>query len=392
MQKYIKRGLEPILAKASKTFPAIIVTGPRQSGKTTLVKNLFGKNHAYVSFDDPDIRLLAAKEPQLFLKNYPPPLIIDEVQYVPEIFSYLKMIIDQNRQLPGQIILTGSQLFPLMADVAESLAGRIAVFNLLPLSLTERFPQPINLTQLKQAVFLGGFPELSVNRKINSLLWFSSYIQTYLERDIRQLKQVANLTDFQRFLQLAAANNGQIVNLSGLANDLGVAVNTVKSWLSLLEASGQISLIKSYYRNRGKRLIKSPKLYFLDTGLFCHLVGLTNPDQIFIGPFSGCHLETLVLSEIYKHFYNQGLTPKVYFWRTSAQQEVDFIVEDRGQIIPLEIKLTAKANLNMTKSLTNFMELFKLPKGFIVNLGDKTTFLSNQVTSLPISNLLKIFN
>lgn len=392
MQKYIKRTLQSTLIKASKTFPALILTGPRQSGKTTVVKALFDNSHTYLSLDDPDLRVQAVKDPKFFLANFPPPVIIDEVQYAPNLFPYLKIAIDQNRHQNGQFILTGSQLFPLMAGVSESLAGRIAVLNLLPLSLKEMFPRSFNLHELKQTVLSGGFPELFTHPQVNRRLWFSSYVQTYLERDIRQLKQVANLTEFQKFLQLAAASNGQIINLSNFSNDLGLAVNTLKSWFSILEATGQISLIQPFYNNRGKRLIKRPKLYFLDSGLFCYLIGLTQLDQIFTGPLSGSHLESLIVSELYKYFYSRGLSPRIYFWRTSNQQEVDLIIEHEGKIFPLEIKLTAKVSLDLAKSLISFMDLFKIKKGFIVNLSDKVALLNDQIVSLPISKLLDIFN
>lgn len=392
MQNYINRIIESTLTKASKSFPAAIITGPRQSGKTTLVKKLFDKKFSYVSLDNPSIRLQAVKEPELFLKNYPPPLIIDEIQYAPKIFSYLKIIIDQNRHLPGQFILTGSQLFPLMAKVSESLAGRIAVFTLLPLSLKEKSNQKANLSQLKKSILFGGFPEPFTKPRLDKNLWFSSYIQTYLERDIRQLKQILNLTEFQRFLQLTAANNGQVINLTSFSNDLGIAVNTIKSWLSILETTGQITLIRPYYKNKGKRLIKSPKLYFLDTGLFCHLVGLTTANQIFSGPLSGSHLETLVVTEIFKHYYNQGQVPKVYYWRTSNQQEIDFIIEHKNRVIPLEIKLTAQANINYLKSLSSFIKLFNLKTGYLLNLNHKQIHLTQQIVSLPYSNLLTILD
>ena len=392
MQNYINRSIEAVLKKAAKNFPAVILTGPRQSGKTTLVKKLFQKSHTYTSLDHPNQKLQAINDPKLFLKNYPTPLIIDEVQYAPTIFSYLKIAIDQNRQQTGQFILTGSQLFPLMAKISDSLAGRIAVLNLLPLSIKEVDPKTLDLPQLKKLILTGGFPELHSFSKTNHQLWFSSYIQTYLERDVRQIKQVSSLTEFQKFLQLAAANNGQIINLTNFSNDLGISVNTIKSWLSILEATGQISLIRPYYRNKGKRLIKSPKLYFLDTGLFCHLIGLTNPHQIFSGHLSGVHLETLVVSELYKHFYNQGLQPKIYYWRTSNQQEIDLIIEHNSQIVPLEIKLTASPNLSLTKSLSSFIHLFQLKKGYLLNLGDKKNYLTNKIVSLPIQQLLKIFS
>ncbi|OGL38155.1 MAG: hypothetical protein A2042_05380 [Candidatus Schekmanbacteria bacterium GWA2_38_11] len=390
---YIDRDIERIIKSSVKQFPALIVTGPRQSGKTTLLKHLFSKSHRYVSMDSPDTRLMARDEPALFFENYPPPIIIDEVQHAPEIFSHIKILVDKNRNKTGQFLLTGSQSFPLMAKVSESLAGRMAVFTLLGLSFNEQFehPEKLSISNLNKRALMGGFPEVVTKRNINFQIWFSSYLQTYLERDIRQLRLIGDLTDFQRFLQLLAAFNGQAINLSSFSRDLGVAVNTIKSWISILEASGQIISIKPFYLNKGKRIIKSPKIYFLDTGLLCYLSGIISTEQVFKGVGSGQLFETLVLGEIVRNFYNHGIVPRVFWWRTTYGEEVDFVVEHKGKLIPIEVKLSSKVNLDIARNLLSFCELFgeKIDKAFVVNLSKEKIVLSKKITSFPFAEFVK---
>lgn len=392
MKRYLDRDIEKMLKIAARQFPSVIVTGPRQSGKTTLLKHLFSKSHRYVSMDNPDLRLMARDEPALFFENYSPPVIIDEIQYAPQLFSYIKMLIDKNRKDKGQFLLTGSPSFPLMAKVGESLAGRIAVFSLLSFSFREQFGQDMRLSieKLKKRALIGGFPEVITNRNLNIELWFASYLQTYLERDLRQLRQIGDLTDFQRFLQLMAAFNGQIMNLSGLSRDLGITVNTAKAWISILEASGQIITIKPFYLNKGKRIIKSPKLYFLDSGLLCYLMGVTSTKQIFRGPLSGQLLETLVVGEMVRYFYNRGKPLRIFWWRTSSGEEVDFVIEDGAKIIPLEVKLTSRVNRRMAESLISFSKLFsdKIDKGFLVNLSREKLILDKKIISIPFVDFI----
>ncbi|OGX15226.1 MAG: hypothetical protein A2166_00350 [Omnitrophica WOR_2 bacterium RBG_13_41_10] len=395
-EKYVTRDIEGVLRQAAKQFPSVIITGPRQSGKTTILKHLFSKNHKYVSMDNPDLRLMAIREPALFFENFPPPIIIDEIQYAPQLLSYIKIIIDKNRRAKGQFFLTGSQIFPLMAKAGESLAGRIAVFTLLPLSFKEQFTRHAlrslrNIEELKNRILIGGFPEPALAHKLNLEIWFASYLQTYLERDVRQLRQIGDLGDFQRFLQLLAAFNGQAVNLSSLSRDLGVAVNTVKAWFSVLEASGQIISIKPFYLNKGKRIIKSQKIYFLDTGLLCYLSGISSEKQLFKGPLSGQMLETAVVGEVAKNFYNQGKIPRIFWWRTSHGDEVDFIIEDKGKIIPVEVKLSAKINSDMAKGLVSFCKLFhdKVNKAFLVNLAKEKIVMKKRIIAIPFAGFIE---
>lgn len=390
---YLNRNIESVIKTAAKQFPSCIVAGPRQSGKTTLLKHLFSKSHNYVSMDNPDLRIAATTDPELFFQNHPAPLIIDEIQYTPQIFSYIKILIDKNREKNGQFILTGSQLFPLMANVGESLAGRIGVFTLLPLSLSEQRDKGIAVTELdlKKRILKGGFPEVVIKKRINIEWWFASYLQTYLERDVRQLRHIGDLGDFQRFLQLIAAFNGQVLDLSSLSRDLGVAVNTIKAWVSVLEASGQIISIKPFYLNRGKRTIKSSRIYFLDTGLLCYLTGITSIGQIFKGPLSGQMLETLVLQEIVKKAYNQGKIPRVFWWRTSHGEEVDFIVEDKGKIIPIEVKTSVRVNTDMAKGMLSFSKLFedKLEKAYLVCLAQERAILAKNIVAIPFIDFVR---
>lgn len=389
---YLNRDIEGILKKAARQFPAVIVTGPRQSGKTTILKHLFLKTHNYVSLDEPDIRLQASRDPKYFLKNFPPPVIIDEIQYATELFPYLKIAIDNNRSRRGQFLLTGSQSFPLMARVGESLAGRIAVFALLSFSYSEQLKRKkaLDLDTLKQMALKGGFPEVVLRKNINMKLWFSGYLQTYLERDVRQLRQVGDLMDFQRFLELLAANNGQVLNLSGLSRDLGVAVNTIKAWISVLEASHQIVVIKPYYRNKGKRIVKSPKVYFLDTGFLCYLTGVLHKEQVFKGPLAGQLFETIVLGEVVRRFHNEGNIPRIFWWRTSYGEEVDFIIERKGKIIPVEVKMTSKTNRDLARSLFSFSKTFsgEIKKSILVNLADRPMSLGDMIESLPFEQFI----
>ena len=405
-QTYIKRSLEPVLKKAAFEFPAVVLTGPRQSGKTTLFQHLFSKSYQYVSIEPPDVRASAIEDPRSFLEIYPPPVIFDEVQYAPDLLPYIKEKIDENRDKSGQYLLTGSQNLLLMERVNESLAGRAAILRLLPLSQREAMGRPgaslpweakrssfkasnLSYRELWKGFLRGSYPELKAHPRRDLNLWHASYVQTYLERDVRTLRQVGDLTQFQNFLRALAARSAQLLNLTDLARDLGVAVNTAKAWLSVLEATYQVTVVRPYFSNVGKRLVKTPKVYFTDVGTLCYLAGLKDAAHAASGPMGGAIMETAVLSEIIKALTHRGIDPQVYFWRTVAGTEVDFVVEAGAKLVLIEVKLSATPRPAMASTVKAFQKDFgdKVMAGYVVHPGDITLPLGQGVTALPFSKL-----
>lgn len=406
VRKYIERSLEPVLKRAVAEFPAVVLTGPRQSGKTTLLRHLFGADYRYVSLEPPDIRAVAREDPRGFLELNPPPAIFDEVQYAPDLLPYIKERIDARRDEHGQYLLTGSQNLLLTAGITESLAGRAAMLRLMPLSRreaegrphaplpwenadSEPRKQPMPIAEMWKDFVRGGYPELALSPERDLQLWHASYAQTYLERDVRALRQVGDLSQFQSFLRALAARSGGLLNLADLGRDLGLALNTVKAWLSVLEATYQVFVLRPYHANVGKRLVKTPKIYFTDTGTLCYLTGVSDPEQASRGPLGGAIMETAVLSEILKTQVHRGIDPCVHFWRTSTGLEVDFLIEAKGHWVPAEVKLSATPKPSMASSIRALKEDLhdRLLPGYVIHPGGVRLPLGGGVIALPWGDL-----
>ncbi|EAX46800.1 conserved hypothetical protein [Thermosinus carboxydivorans Nor1] len=366
---YITRAMEETVLAIQNSFPILLITGPRQVGKTTMLKKLSDSNRKYVTLDDPLIRELAITDPALFLQRFEPPVIIDEIQYAPELLTYIKMHVDQNGR-NGDFWLTGSQIFHLMKNVSESLAGRVGILNMLGLSNSEitnrpsspfktqpnelikkaKLAKPQKLGQIFERIFKGGMPALYANKTAGVEIFFSSYVQTYLQRDIRDLTQVGDDQAFFRFLSCVAARTSQIVNYADMAKDVGISPPTAKHWLSILVTSGVVFLLEPYFNNALKRLIKSPKMYFLDTGLCAYLTRWTSPEALEAGAMSGAFFETWVVGEIVKSYLNAGRRPPLYYYRDKDQREIDLIINENDTLYPIEIKKSAGPSKNAVKN------------------------------------------
>jgi predicted AAA+ superfamily ATPase len=348
---WIARKYENTLKALFQQFPAVVLTGPRQAGKTALVRYVFPEAD-YVSLDVPSLAAQAEQNPEAFLRGKSSPLVIDEIQYAPSIFRTLKIMIDQDRR-PGRYLLTGSQNFLLMQGVSESLAGRCGVMNLLNLSTAELLGGTGTFDE-EDYLFRGGYPELYSRPEIDSHFWYGSYLSTYLERDVRNILNIGSLRDFDRFLRAVASRTGQILSYSDLARDVGIAPNTARKWISVLQVSGQVFLLEPYFRNVGKRLVKSPKLYMCDTGLAVFLMGFESWQGVARHPVAGALWETHVIMQAVRHFLAQGRIAPLWYWRTAQGEEVDLLVERDGRFIAVECKYletTDTSNLKGIKSL-----------------------------------------
>jgi len=347
--RYTDRDLGKVLLKASRSFPAVVLTGPRRAGKTVLLRKLFPKA-SYTLLEDPDVIARMRADPQGFLDELKLPAILDEVQNVPELFSYVRSRIDRNPRRTGQWFLTGSQEAALMDGVTESMAGRAAVLQLYPLSITE---------SPRVGLLHGGYPE-ALARPKGAGLWFSSYVQTYLERDVRAVTNVRDLATFRRFMALLATRHGQVLNRTELAAPLGVSVPTINQWLGVLETTQQLLIVPPFYENLGKRLIKSPKVYYADSGLACHLLGITSVAELERSPFLGALWEGFVAAEIIKRQVNEGRRRELYHFRDQQGLEVDFLVPTpNGGVDMIECKSTRTPVPGMAASLAQLTKAFE---------------------------------
>lgn len=406
---FTPRTLAKTIRQANGTFPILLVTGPRQVGKTTLLEHCATKSRAYVSLDDLSARQLAQEDPALFLQRYPPPVLIDEIQYAPALFPFIKIAVDGFKKC-GQFWLTGSQPFHLMRNVSESLAGRVAILRLLGLSLAELkgkasparpfLPTPetlrkhkaqrgLSLSEVYKTIWTGSYPGVALHPKTNREIFYSSYLQTYIERDVRDLARVGDERSFVKFVRAAAARTGQLLNMADLARDVDIDPKTAKSWLSILETSGLIYLLEPYHTNVTKRLIKSPKLYFLDAGLCCHLTRWTSPEALEAGAMSGALLETFLFSEILKSYWFNGKEGSFYYYRDKDGAEVDLLIEENGVFYPMEFKKTSHPG---KEAIRNFgaLENLNIPLGHggVVCLADRWLPLTSKVDIIPISYLV----
>ena len=356
----ISRDLSPHLARAAAQLPVVTLTGPRQSGKTTLCRAVFPR-HPYVTLEAPDVRAFATEDPRAFLAQFPDGAVIDEVQRVPELLSYLQGIVDDDPS-PGRWILTGSQNLSLLESVSQSLAGRTAMHHLLPLTRGEAVRFPRHPKSLEEALLVGGYPRI-FDRNLDPADWLRSYVATYLERDVRTISNVSDLTTFQRFLELCAGRTAQLLNYSSLANDCAISQPSAKAWTSILEASFVVFHLPAFHANLRKRLVKMPKLYFYDTGLACWLLGIRTPEQLRSHPLRGSIFETWVVSEIVKHRINRGETGGLSFYRESNGAEVDLVIDQPARITLVEAKSGATPSSSFFEGANRVRRhLGKLPR------------------------------
>jgi hypothetical protein len=402
---YYPRAAREAWMEASEQFPALLLTGPRQVGKTTFLQHAKEEGRRYVTLDDPSLRTLAVEDPALFLQRFSPPVLIDEIQYAPALLPLIKMAVDRERGA-GRFWLTGSQQFKMMRGVSETLAGRIAIFNLLGFSQRERHRKELSVapflptrqglaereksavrTRLKDIyrdIWLGSFPALNAGAVKDRDLFYSSYVQTYLERDVRDLAQVGNEAAFLRFLKATAARTGQRLNLSDLARDADVSVNTAKSWLSILQANLQVRLLPCWHSNLTKRLVKAPKLYFLDTGLCAYLTEWSSPETLEAGAMSGAIFETYVFSEILKSWWHHALSPELYYYHDIDGREIDLIFMRDRALYPVEIKKSGTASRDWLRTF-GVLDRLKVPvsDGGVVCLCGQIVPLSENHRAIP---------
>lgn len=405
MKSYIPRSLSKYIIEAAQHFKVIMLTGPRQVGKTTLLEHAHQNPENYISFDDISMRVQATNDPAGFVGRLKLPVLLDEVQYVPDLFSYIKIAVDKLKQ-PGMFWLTGSQQFELMKHGSESLAGRAAIFKLQGISLAEELNYVdrkaflpnleiiasqkytlLNINEIYYKIWRGSFPDLLANS--SSVFWerfYESYISTYLQRDVSDYLKIKDRIIFYKFLQILAARTGQLLNYADLARDISISEPTVKSWIDILQLSGLVYLLRPYNNNKTKSLVKTAKLYFMDTGLCAFLAGWFDPVTLERGAMSGAILETYVISEIIKSYLHNGRTPRISFYRDKAMNEIDLLIEENGLIYPCEIKKTASLhNINLKSFYVLQNTIPNLANGTCLCFTERITHLNDFITAWPIS-------
>lgn len=382
-----KRILTDKLKVLFQKFPIIAILGPRQSGKTTLAKECFA-HLPYINLEDIALRVAISQDLKGFLSNYPNGAIIDEIQCLPELLSYLQLEVDKQDK-PGLFVITGSHQILLNEKIAQTLAGRVAILTLLP--LTSKELEITEQSNINEVMLKGFYPRLH-RYEIYPIDFYPSYIQTYVEKDIRQIKNITNLEQFKRFIQLCAGRVGQLLNISSLANECGISQITAKEWLGVLEMSFIVYALKPYHNNYNKRIVKTPKLYFYDTGILCSLLGIQSADQLQSHYARGSIFENLVISEVRKYIYCQGKIPMVFFWRDKLGREIDLIIEDGANLIPIEIKSGQTIHNNLTKNLDYWKQLAHVNEGYIVYSGNDEIMLNeNKVVNwIKIKDMLDI--
>lgn len=401
---YRARSLEASLKLISQFSPVVVLTGPRQVGKTTVLQHTEQEGRQYVSLDSLANRHLAQNDPELFLQRYPAPVLIDEIQYAPELFPYIKAIVDRDRKA-GMYWLTGSQQYHLMQHVTESLAGRVGILQLQGFSQAEKNNQPQlpaflptpslleerakaqpvqSLHQLYHTIWKGSYPQMEGSDDAFWEIFYDSYLQTYIQRDVRELSSVGNLLDFMKFMQVLAARTAEELNFTTISKIVGVSVPTIKSWVSILEASGVIYLLQPFSSNLSKRLTKTPKVYFLDTGLVSYLCAWKSAEVLELGAMSGEILETYVVSEILKSYWHQGKNPRVSFYRDKDGREIDLLIEENGKFYPIEIKKKSNPSIADIKAFTRLASLkLSLGEGAVICLASTHLPIKEGVTAVP---------